>query len=137
MKALFEIVGTCKGGGYMYARTIPVHPKANENGLYPLHRVLMENKLGKLLVDDEVVHHRNGVKSDNRVENLEVMKRAEHSKLHKPGSDFLNLSCGNCQKSFSLKPHQYRLRSKRTKSKEVFCSRSCGALKQHRVLECH
>lgn len=42
----------------------------------------MENHLGRLLEPDEVVHHINGDKFDNRIENLEVMTNSEHVSLH-------------------------------------------------------
>lgn len=46
------------------------------------HVVIMEEHIGRKLHADEVVHHRNGNKQDNRISNLQLMTRAEHSKLH-------------------------------------------------------
>jgi hypothetical protein len=48
-----------------------------------LHRVLMEEHLGRPLAPGEVVHHRNGDQRDNRIENLEVLpSQAAHAALH-------------------------------------------------------
>lgn len=46
------------------------------------HRAVMETHLGRKLTDDEVVHHINGDKTDNRLENLQLMTRGEHSTMH-------------------------------------------------------
>lgn len=46
------------------------------------HRAVMENHIGRKLTEDEVVHHINGDKTDNRIENLALMTRGEHSTLH-------------------------------------------------------
>jgi hypothetical protein len=46
------------------------------------HRVIVEESLGRKLNPDEVVHHINGDKKDNRIENLQVMTKSEHSRLH-------------------------------------------------------
>jgi len=48
------------------------------------HRVAAERHLGRTLGADEIVHHRDGNKSNNTPENLEVMSQGQHAKLHSP-----------------------------------------------------
>jgi DNA-binding NtrC family response regulator len=49
------------------------------------HRVMMECALGRELTLDEAVHHKNGIKTDNRMDNLELMGHGDHTMLHHTG----------------------------------------------------
>lgn len=67
--------------GYI-ALYIPDHPNASANGLVMEHRVVMEKHLGYILPKEFDVHHINGNKEDNRIENLAVMTHEAHTILH-------------------------------------------------------
>ncbi|MEK2534368.1 HNH endonuclease signature motif containing protein [Tetragenococcus halophilus] len=47
-----------------------------------MHRAIVEQSIGRKLSPDEHVHHKNRNKRDNRIENLEVIDKTEHLKIH-------------------------------------------------------
>ena len=67
--------------GYVLAYC-PEHPKAHVDGYVLLHTVVMEQHIGRYLEDDEVVHHVNHNRMDNRIENLMLMKKKAHMSMH-------------------------------------------------------
>ena len=67
--------------GY-YTRYVPEHPNATKDGLVMEHRLVMEEHLGFVIPKEFVVHHINGDKADNRIDNLCLMTNAAHTILH-------------------------------------------------------
>ena len=53
----------------------------------------MEKELGRKLTPQEHVHHKNENPKDNRIENLEILSKSEHIKIHKPHKVRMGRKC--------------------------------------------
>jgi hypothetical protein len=58
------------------------------------HRLVMEQHLGRYLERTEIVHHRNGIKNDNRLENLQLVDHKKH---------YGDVCCPFCGETFAIK----------------------------------
>lgn len=70
------------------------------------HRLIMAEAIGRPLETDEHVHHIDGNKSNNALDNLELMTNAEHQKLHdwpRTRSRRKTLECQRCRASYERK----------------------------------
>ena len=92
--------GTWKSGritmnGYSYIKMAPGHPfyadMARWNGYVSEHRLMMAESLGRPISQEESVHHINGQKTDNRLENLQLRQGK-----HGTGAVYRCADCGSC-----------------------------------------
>jgi hypothetical protein len=84
------------------------------------HRLVMEASLGRYLTADEQVHHRNHIRNDNQLKNLELMADvAEHRARH---AYYEEQPCGTCGVTLQ------RSVAHRRRWVHAFCSRACAAV---------
>jgi hypothetical protein len=79
--------------GYIYKKLFKddlfINMARRSDGYILEHRLIMAKYLGRCLSLNEQVHHKNGIRDDNRIENLELISKANHS--------LINRLCGNCE----------------------------------------
>jgi hypothetical protein len=90
--------------GYIYIWVSPESPfytMATDGYFAPEHRIVMAQHLGRCLQPNEVVHHKNGDTTDNRLENLELFPngngdhmRQEHQRPRNEKGQFVSLKGG-------------------------------------------
>lgn len=68
-------------GGYILIY-VPEHPHADRGGYVAEHRYIVEKSLGRYLRSDDIVRHIDGNKKNNDSDNLVVLSRSDHAKLH-------------------------------------------------------
>ena len=68
--------------GYALIRVGISHPMADPNGYCREHDLIMASFLGRPLRENEIVHHKNEDKTDNRIENLQLSTKSGHNQIH-------------------------------------------------------
>lgn len=127
---MWNIIGIVKRGDYLNA-IVPDHPNATRHGYVLLHRVIMENAIGRILTELEIVHHKDHDRFNNDISNLELMSREEHSRIHgfEQLEQWVLLQCPNCGCLFerSVRNTHWIKRN----NLYTACSRSCSGYFSH------
>lgn len=67
---------------------------SNVRGYVREHRLVMSEHLGRTLTGDEVVHHLDGDKANNVLDNLQLLTNAEHSAIHAKEREYIRDASG-------------------------------------------
>jgi hypothetical protein len=100
--------GLITAKGYVMIRA-PEHPMASREGYVMEHRLVMAQVLGRNLTANEVVHHINEKKDDNRPENLQLMLKRHHDRLPKPKRK--PIRCPHCSGMIEVSGRVRRVRA--------------------------
>ncbi len=121
---MWNIKKVVSKGDYYYA-IVPEHPNKTKNNYVLLHRIVMENHLGRVLNKTEIVHHIDENKKNNDISNLKVMTASEHAILHakEKGQTLLELKCPNCNNVFVKEKRATHIGKKQ--GKYTCCSKKC------------
>lgn len=119
----FSRIGKC---GKYNAIKCPSHPNCWKNGYIYLHRIIAEIKIGRILNEDEIVHHKDENGHNNHPDNLEVIAdQSIHAKIHKPQKPeaWNEVVCDNCGIKFKRRKSRSM---EKLGSHNIFCSHSCN-----------
>lgn len=115
-----------KNGDYLLIKAPKGYPGPKYRGKYCYeHCAVYWKTYGVIPNKNEVIHHKNGNKMDNRPDNLTLMNRNKHSKSHMSnnGKHMVDIRCLWCNKIFTV---EYRQSFICKKTPHQCCSRECS-----------
>lgn len=112
----------------------PDHPFCDEMGYVYEHRLVMESKLGGFIPEGQYhVHHINGIKNDNREDNLQLVTTLEHRRIHEGWTkveDIWFKECGSCNERKEVCQDNFYQRKSNSQFLS-FCIPCCRKVSKH------
>jgi hypothetical protein len=126
----FRSVSAMKNGPYELVVAPNKYPGKRYRDRYAYeHHVVYWQYHGVVPGPNQVIHHKNGEHRDNRIRNLELTTRQNHSARHATYAETVQLKCARCGRKFELSKRTVRSRRK-SGYKRFFCNRACYAYKK-------
>lgn len=98
------------------------HPLANCSGYVYLHRHYASIKINHWLIKNEQVHHIDGNKLNNDLNNLQICSCGEHTKIHNLKNISYNKICKYCHNEFITKDIE-----------QIYCSHNCSHASRRKI----
>jgi hypothetical protein len=90
------------------------------------HHMVYWEFTGRTVADGECIHHVNGDKRDNRIDNLELKNKSEHTSSHSKKPETVVIECAYCGND-SVKMARNVRSSMKSGQVDFYCDRSCAA----------
>lgn len=120
-----------RNGEYTLVVAPPDYPGMRYRGRYCYeHHLVWWQHTGETLRRGEVVHHRDGVKTNNVFANLEKHTVGDHVRHHARPPQMISVTCWWCHAPYEMMLRDYKSRAKEVGHTNFCCSRSCQVRKQ-------
>lgn len=92
------------------------------------HHFIYWKHYGIILNENQTIHHKNGIETDNNIDNLKLMSVSKHNSLHlkerRKYPEYIELTCTFCNKKF-LREGRTAINQMRKGQKHFYCNSSC------------